>query len=129
MRKTVTIIGAGVLGVYAFQAFTNAHWFAGACSLAGALAILLPAMLGRGFGQWSDAERLMGMIRNPTGTLLDVGLDRVGNLADRKAATDQPVQPAFDPDAALARYMECREGPADPSPPAPPVSAFGRKQA
>ena len=113
------------------------------CGVAAA-GFMLQGAFGLGVGAGDNATGMVDFIRNPADAIVDSATDRLGDwLGDRKAAEepakgtgvnhrqalvdwlhDRDEPAAFDPDAAIARYMENRE----PQPEsAAPIRSFGRK--
>ena len=137
MRAALTmLIAIGLVGLGMFLLFRG-QYFSGGVFLLGSAAIILPALSGRGMGSVGDADQLMDFVRNPVGTLIESAIDQVGGGSDdedqpkrNRFSADAVAAPAFDPDAALARYMERRDPNAEPlAPPTAPIRTFGRKQA
>ena len=113
------------------------------CGVAAA-GFILQGAFGLGVGAGDNATGLVDFIQNPADAIVDSASDRLADwLGDRKAAEepgkgtsvnhrqalvdwlhDRDEPAAFDPDAAIARYMESRE----PQPEsAAPIRSFGRK--
>ena len=103
---------------------------------------------GRALSENGDPTAVIDFIKDPADAIVDSATDRLTDwLGDRKAEEqpangtfvghrqalvdwlhDRDEPPAFDPNAAFARYMENRqaEPPATPEV-APPMRSFGRK--
>lgn len=135
------IVLLGLAGV-AVMAFVAEQWMVGIAFLAAALAIVLPALVGDGFGTIADANLMIEFVRDPGGTVVDEITGRLEQEADqpkiaRPATASETATPSFDADAALARYMaqretgqiETRVAQGIAPLPAAPVRTFGRKQA
>lgn len=119
-------IGAGLLllGLAFWQFMTNGIGFNALVLGAGGLAVMLFGALGRSVA----AERAQGtadFLTDPGGAIVDAATDRLGGwLGD----VTQPKQEEFDPDAAIARYLEKRPAPRpEPSETPRRVPSFGRK--
>jgi hypothetical protein len=119
-------IGAGMLllALAFWQFVMNGVGFNALVLGVGGLAVVLFGAMGRTV----EAERAQGtadFLTDPGGTIVDAATDRLGDwLGD--ATT--PKQEEFDPDAAIARYLENR--PASQSELAEPrreLPRFGRK--
>ncbi|WP_310468819.1 hypothetical protein [Sphingomonas sp.] len=84
-------------------------------------------------GDAGDTTAIIEFVTNPAGAIVDSATDKLGDWLqsdDKKPAADAaPEQPKFDPDAALARYLENRApAPAAAAPEAAaPPRGFGRK--
>ena len=84
-------------------------------------------------GDAGDPTAIIEFVTNPAGAIVDSATDKLGDWLqsdDKKPAADAaPEQPKFDPDAALARYLENRApAPATAAPEvAAPPRGFGRK--
>ncbi len=110
MRPFLIILAAIALAAVAFFCFTRQAWVSGTAFLAGSLALVLPALAGRGLGSLGDAELLIDFVRNPFGTAVETAVDHLSQTFERpseKTATDQQAN-SFDADAAFARYMARR---------------------
>jgi hypothetical protein len=113
------------------------------CAVAGAF-IFFKGAQGMGIREVGDPLAVIDFVKNPADAIVDSASDRLADwLGDRKAAEepakstsvnhrqalvdwlhDRDEPAAFDPDAAIARYMENRE----PQPEsAAPIRGFGRK--
>ena len=146
-----TSFAAGVLllalayGLYSLGGFGSE---AVICGIAAA-AFFLQGAFGLGVGAGDGATGLVEFIQNPADAIVDSATDRLTDwLGDRKVEEepadrgafvghrqqlvdwlhDRDEPASFDPDAAIARYLEQRL----PEPPAVPTSApaartFGRK--
>ena len=124
------LVGVALLGIAAWTHFTG--MFSGAAILFG-----LPGayLIYRGFQgveimDAGDPTALGDFISNPAEALVDAAVEKGDEWMTerRKAAADAPAEPAFDADAAIARYMANR--PQDPVPAvqtSQPVRGFGRK--
>ena len=75
-----------------------------------------------------DAAGAADFISNPSGAIVDSAFDTLGGMLKDRQDEGAGTKPAFDPDAAIARYLENRPEPlpasADPMPARP---QFGRK--
>jgi len=119
-------IGAGLLllALAFWQFVTNGVGFNALVLGAGGLAVVLFGAMGRNI----EAERAQGtadFLTDPGGAIVDAATDRLG---DWLGEATKPTQEEFDPDAAIARYLENR--PASQPEPAEPrryVPRFGRK--
>ena len=106
--------------------------------LVGAGVLFLRGAQGRSLTQAGDVVAPMDFVANPADAIVDAVTERVtGLVPGRPAKKSEPEEqgPAFDADAALARYLENR--PADLPPIVPPIApplaepaprrSFGRK--
>ena len=84
-------------------------------------------------GDVGDSAAVIEFVTDPAGAIVDTAAERLGDWfkADepKAAAEPAPQQPKFDPDAALARYLERRAPEPVSAPAAAPVRTFGRKRA
>ena len=81
---------------------------------------------GRAVSENGDPTAVIDFIKDPADAIVDSATDRLAEwMGERKAADEKA---GFDPDAALARYMENRQPqPAAVPDVAAPVRSFGRK--
>jgi hypothetical protein len=132
MRGVTSIaVGAGLLAVAIGMAAYGASLTTVLIFGAGALVLFYRGFQGQGVGTVEDVTAPMDFISNPAGAIVDAATDKVGEMlmeARRPAEPKEP--PAFDADAALARYLANRPAPAPSSSAADPAPArrqFGRK--
>ena len=136
------LIGAGFFGFAMFKLFTGGSpWLVGLCVVASAY-IFYRALTEQTGTAGADLELAVSFVRDPYDTVIDEAVARLGGGDDEEQPRrDQPgvlqsfvselglgekaaeEKPAFDPDAAIARYLANR--PAEPL----PVKRFGRKGA
>ena len=136
------LIGAGFFGFAMFKLFTGGSpWLVGLCVVASAY-IFYRALTEQTGTAGADLELAVSFVRDPYDTVIDEAVARLGGGDDEEQPRrDQPgvlqsfvselglgekaaeEKPAFDPDAAIARYLANR--PAEPL----PVKCFGRKGA
>ena len=136
------LIGAGFFGFAMFTLFTGGSpWLVGLCVVASAY-IFYRALTEQTGAAGADFELAVSFVRDPYETVFDEAVARLGGGDDEEQPRrDQPgvlqsfvselglgekpaeEKPAFDPDAAIARYLANR--PAEPQ----PVRGFGRKRA
>ena len=124
-------LGVGLLGVSGFS-FYRGDTLSALAFLAGACAVLVPSIMGRGAGDLDSASAAIDFIRNPAGAIVDAAVDRIGGaVEERKSAPADKEEPSFDVDAAFNRYIERKvevsggTAPAVSASPAP--RTFGRK--
>ena len=81
---------------------------------------------GRAVSENGDPTAVIDFIKDPADAIVDSATDRLAEwMGERKTVEDKP---GFDPDAALARYMENRvENPGVPPEGHAPMRSFGRK--
>ena len=96
--------------------------------------LFLKGAQGQNLAQAGDVSATMDFVADPAEAIVDAVAERVPGLGPRRAARkSEPVEqePAFDADAAIARYLENR--PAELPPIVPPIAeaaprrSFGRK--
>lgn len=124
-----TFLSVGLIGVSGFY-FFKGEYLSACAFLAGACAVLVPSIMGRGAGNWDSASAAMDFVTNPAGAIVDAAVDRIGGaVEERTGARTEKEEPGFDADAAFKRYME-RKADAGGGPPeavSPPLRTFGRK--
>lgn len=136
------LIGAGFFGFAMFQLFTGGSpWLIGLCVVASAY-IFYRALTDQTGAAVEDLNLAIDFVRDPYDTVFDEAVARLGGGDDaEQPAREQPgilqsfvselgrgekaneERTAFDPDAAIARYLANR--PAEPQ----PAKGFGRKRA
>ena len=138
------LVGFLLLGV-AYWSFTAEGLGSSTLMCAAAAAFFFyRGALGQELDTTGDPTAVIEFVRDPAEAIVDTATDRLGDwLGDRKAEEkpadgrgvnhrqalvdwlhDRDEPAAFDPDAAIARYMENREPQQDiPA----PVRSFGRK--
>ena len=138
------LMGAGFFGFGTFKLLTGGSpWLVGLCAIAAGY-LFYRAYTEQTGEAAQDLELAVSFVRNPTETVFDEVVARLDQRIDQ-ASKDQPglIQsfvserglaenkpaepPAFDPDAAIARYLANRPAP-EPAPLARP-QGFGRKRA
>ena len=132
MRGVTSIVIALGLLALAMWAFSSGGTSMGAAFAGGAAILFVRGLQGRGVTQGGDTPGPIEFIRDPAGAIVDSAIDRIGDLLADKDEAQAEQQPAFDPDAAIQRYLANRPeaaGPADyPSAAQPPAHrGFGRK--
>jgi hypothetical protein len=142
------LIGAAFFGFAMFTLFTGGSpWLVGLCVVASAY-IFYRALTDQTGAAFEDLNLAIDFVRDPCDTVFDEAVARLeGDEDEQPAKRDQPgvlqsfvselglgakaaeEKPAFDPDAAIARYLANRPADAAPLEPAPPRAAagFGRK--
>ena len=140
MGGLTSILGGLVLLAIAVWFYIGGGGFSAStlALLVGAAVLFLRGAQGRSLTQAGDVTAPMDFVANPADAIVDAVVERVPGLGPRRAARkSEPEEdgPAFDADAALARYLENR--PADLPPIVPPVAppiaqsaprrGFGRK--
>ena len=135
---TSILVGFLLLGLtYVSFALTGMGSSTLLCGVAAAFFFVRGAQ-GAAAGDAGDPTAVVDFVKNPAGTIVENAVEQFGVLfaAKPKASTEAAEQPAFDADAALARYLAKRgsEPPAVPFAPAdlsaPAATAprgFGRK--
>jgi hypothetical protein len=144
------LMGAGFFGFAIFTLMTGGSpWLVGLCVIASGY-LFYRAFTDQTGAAGDDLQLAVNFVRDPRETLLDLAVDRLGGNEEEQPANDRPgllqglmeefgperskgeEPPAFDPDAAIARYIANRP----PEHPAaaetayrPPVRGFGRKRA
>ena len=100
---------------------------------AGGVFLIVRGVQGMAVGESGDPTALIEFARDPAGAIVDTATERLGDWfnGDDKAAPVEE-QPKFDPDAAIARYLEQRTVEPGVQPAAPlagpaPIRTFGRK--
>ena len=126
--RGLTSIGAAILLLGLAAWFFSRSGVGMAVVLLGAASLVMffRGLQGQGFkGAAGDASGTVDFIRDPGGAIVDSAVDTLGQfLADSR---QKPEQPAFDADAALARYMANRPESGPQAEPAPARARFGRK--
>ena len=75
----------------------------------GAAILFVRGLQGRGVVQAGDTPGPIEFIRDPAGAIVDSAIDKIGDLlADKEEAKTEETKPAFDPDAAIERYLANR---------------------
>ncbi|HUP68131.1 MAG TPA: hypothetical protein VM145_07970 [Sphingomicrobium sp.] len=126
-----TIGGLGLLGFGLWKFVQGEANLTVMVLLASALILLFRGYQGLTIRQSVDEAMLPAqLIANPRAAAFDFAVDRIDRLLEDVGPTPQSeTKPGFDPDAAIARYMETRgKPPADPAHTEIPRQ-FGRKQA
>ena len=144
------LMGAGFFGFAIFTLMTGGSaWLVGLCILASGY-LFYRAFTDQTGAAGDDLQLAVDFVRDPRETLLDIAVAKLGGEEEQQPAKDRPglmdalvaefgpeqskrdEAPAFDPDAAIARYLANRP----PEPPAAaepayrlPVRGFGRKRA
>lgn len=118
------VIGLALLVLAFATAYAGGSMLGALAFAAAALFLFARGFMGRGVTSADDVTLPMDFVSDPAGTLVDAGIDRLGELLGGQspaAIADKP----FDPDAIIARHLEARGTP----PAAEPVAArgFGRK--
>jgi hypothetical protein len=128
MRGVTSIVIALALLALAMWAFSSGGTSMGVAFASGAAILFVRGLQGRGVTEGADTPGPIEFIRDPAGAIVDSAIDRIGDLlADKEAAPAEEAKPAFDPDAAIQRYLANRPESAS-APPAPPAHrGFGRK--
>jgi len=144
------LMGAGFFGFAIFTLMTGGSpWLVGLCVLASGY-LFYRAFTDQTGAAVEDLQLAVDFVRDPRETLLDLAVDRLGGNEEAQPAKDRPgllqalmaefgpeqtrreEPPAFDPDAAIARYLANRPveqtAAAEPAY-RPPVRGFGRKRA
>ena len=142
-------MGAGFFGFGAFKLFTGGSpWLVGLCVVASGY-LFYRALTDQTGAAVDDFGLAVGFVRNPLSTVVDQAVGQLGGDEEPREnnrpgliqslvaefggeRSKQDENPAFDPDAAIARYLANR--PADqelahPEPLRPAVQGFGRKRA
>ncbi len=133
------LIGAGFFGFAMFQLFTGGSpWLIGLCVVASAY-IFYRALTDQTGAAGEDLNLAIDFVRNPYDTVLDEAVARLGGGdEEEQPRREQPgvlqslmselgldkaneEKPAFDPDAAIARYLANRP------PEQAQVRGFGRR--
>jgi hypothetical protein len=116
--------GFALLGVAFWQFFTDGISFTAILFGGAGLAVLVLGTIGKE----TEAERISGTVdflTDPAEAIVDAATDRLGDWLGGGAESEQPK---FDPDAAIARYLENRpEGQPNPAAPRRELPGFGRK--
>lgn len=137
---TYWLMGAGFFGFGTFKLFTDGSpWLVGLCVVASGY-LFYRALTEQTGAPIEDLDLAVSFVRDPKGTLFDQAVDLLGGSDEEEPAREErksgviqsliagldtrEEKPAFDADAAIARYMANR-----PAPEARPVSGFGRKRA
>jgi len=129
-----SILGGLVLFAIALWSYMNDGFSASTLALlVGSAVLFFRGAQGRSLTQAGDITAPMDFVANPAEAIVDAAVERVAGLGPgRTGKKSDPADqtPAFDADAALARYLENR--PADMPPlerPAElaPRRGFGRK--
>ena len=137
------LMGAGFFGFGTFKLFEGgSYWTVGLCVIASGY-LFYRALHEQTGAPIEDLDLAVSFVRDPRGTLIDHVVDQFTGGDDEASARDEKKpgvlqslvaefdtreeKPAFDADAAIARYLANRPAPA----PAPPPAAlgFGRKRA
>ena len=130
--RGLTSIGAAIL-LMAIAGWTFADKGVNAMSLAlaaGSCVLLYRGIQGEELQTSAgDAVGTFEFVRDPGGTIVDSAYDTIGDFLNGDDKKAEPAQRTFDAEAALARYMANRPGPAPlPQAEAAPARAqFGRK--
>ena len=138
------LMGAGFFGFGTFKLLTaGSPWLVGLCAIAAGY-LFYRAYTEQTGEAAQDLELAVNFVRNPTETVFDEVVARLDQRIDQASkdqpgliqsfvselglAENNPAEPsAFDPDAAIARYLANRPAP-EPAPLARP-QGFGRKRA
>jgi hypothetical protein len=124
MNWQSTWAGFALLGVAFWQFFSDGISFTAILFGGAALVVLVLGTLGKEV----EAEKISGTVdflTDPAEAIVDAATDRLGSWLGGDAESDQPQ---FDPDAALARYLENRpDGQPNPVAPRRELPGFGRK--
>ena len=143
-------MGAGFFGFAVFKLMTGGSpWLIALCVVAAGY-MFYRAFTDQTGAAVEDLQLAVNFVRDPRDTLLDMAVDKFGGDEEEQPAKERPglmqalmaefgpaqskreEPPAFDPDAAIARYLANRpvEQPvASEPPPRPAVQGFGRKRA
>lgn len=142
------LMGAGFFGFGTFKLFTDGSpWLVGLCVVASGY-LFYRALTDQTGAAAEDLNLAIDFVRNPYDTVFDEAVARLGGGEDEdQPKRDQPGvlqsfvselglgdkasedKPAFDPDAAMARYLANRPAEQQPEPARPAVQGFGRKRA
>jgi hypothetical protein len=121
------VVGVGLLAL-AFWAF---QWgvSSGAVILffTAGLFLVFRGWQGLGVTQAGDPSALADFVSNPGAAIVDAVVDQAGEWLTDKNGKQADEKPAFDADAAFARYMAARPATSAVETQAAPVRGFGRK--
>jgi hypothetical protein len=138
------LMGAGFFGFGTYKLFTDGSlWLVGLCVVASGY-LFYRALTDQTGAAIEDLDLAVSFVRDPKGTLFDHAIDQLVGGDDEEPARNErkpgvlqslvaefdtrEEKPAFDADAAIARYLANRPPPeAAPAPRA--VQVFGRKRA
>ena len=140
------LMGAGFFGFGAYTLLTGGSpWLVGLCVVASAY-LFYRALHDQTGAPVEDLEFAVEFVRNPYDALVDQVVGQLGERNDEPQQAKRPgvirsfaaelgrgrpqsePAPAFDADAAIARYLANRPAPPEPAPLARPVQGFGRKR-
>jgi hypothetical protein len=124
------MVAGVVLLVLALAAFSYGGTSMGVALAGGAAVLFLRGFQGQGVTQAGGVSGPLEFIRDPAGSIVDSAVDKIGDLlADKDEAQAEENKPAFDPDAAIERYLANRPASAGAyAPDHPPAHrGFGRK--
>ena len=140
------VMGAGFFGFGAFKLLTGGSpWLVGLCVVASGY-LFYRAITEQTGEAAQDLELAVNFVRNPTETVFDEVVARL-DQRDEQAGQNQPgllqsfvselglgetkpaEPPAFDADAAIARYLANRPAPEPEAAPIARYQGFGRKRA
>lgn len=131
-----TIVGVGLLAVAVWDLTRSGGGMTTIFIAAGALYFLYRGYQGLSVTEAGDPMLAINFVANPRRAVIDLATDQVTGLFEPAQANPQAndtkpeaeQQPAFDPDAIIARYLEQRaENPPPAEPAAPAPRTFGRK--
>ena len=139
MGGLTSIIAGLVLFAIAVWSYMDGGFSASTLAfLVGAGVLIFKGAQGQNLTQAGDVSATMDFVKDPAEAIVDAVVERVPGLGPRRPVRkSEPEEqgPAFDADAALARYLENR--PADLPPIVPPIAppmgepaprrGFGRK--
>ena len=142
------LVGTGFLAFSAFQLVSGGSFWMIGLPLVASGFFYFRAFVGQSGAPGADLSLAIDFIRDPVDTVLDVAAARLDGNQDEDLRSNPKVgvlqqlarelgaggedeggkKPAFDPDAAIARYFANRPAEAGPLESAPPRAAgFGRK--
>lgn len=121
------VVGVGLLAL-AFWAF---RWgvSSGAVILffTAGLFLVFRGWQGLGVAEAGDPTALVDFVSNPGDAIVDAVVDQAAEWLNDKNGKQADEKPAFDADAAFARYMAARPATPAVETQAAPVRGFGRK--
>ena len=83
--------------------------------------------MGSDISSVDDVAAPIEFLRNPAGAIVDEATDRLTEMLTQKKQPEPEPVSTFDPDAAIARYLENRPVQEAAPPQHPPIRGFGRK--